>query len=240
MKKAQSIKVLGILFIFILSFTNCQNEVNELPENSSLRYKEIEKEVKSDLKSIHNKLKENNSNFLKKESIIEAAKSVYSNDLTKYNSFLNEINTYTLKERKNLNQFQIESVNEIIDYIPNSKSLNDLISFLDSKVEFYQNKSLDIKDKDYILTYIVTYKASLEFVSNNPNLFSNNVNKNSTFSQRGWWADWGKCVAGTLGGAGTGALGGAAIGSAVPVIGTVAGGIVGGIAGALTGAAASC
>ncbi|MFF1995369.1 Blp family class II bacteriocin [Bacillus mycoides] len=56
----------------------------------------------------------------------------------------------------------------------------------------------------------------------------------------GWWNSWGKCVAGTVGGAGTGGLGGAGIGSAVPGIGTAIGAGVGGVSGALTGAAASC
>lgn len=65
----------------------------------------------------------------------------------------------------------------------------------------------------------------------------------------GWWACWGKCMAGTIGGAGTGALAGgiglAAAGSiAVPIIGAVPGGtfgaVVGGVSGGLTGAAASC
>jgi hypothetical protein len=55
-----------------------------------------------------------------------------------------------------------------------------------------------------------------------------------------WWTSWGKCVAGTLGGAITVGLGGAAAGSAVPVLGTAAGAVVGVIGGALGGAAASC
>ncbi|MFL9024823.1 MULTISPECIES: Blp family class II bacteriocin [Bacillus] len=56
----------------------------------------------------------------------------------------------------------------------------------------------------------------------------------------GWWNSWGKCVAGTIGGAGTGGLGGAAAGSAVPVIGTGIGGAIGGVSGGLTGAATFC
>lgn len=65
----------------------------------------------------------------------------------------------------------------------------------------------------------------------------------------GWWSCWGKCVAGTLGGAITGGatlgVAGAAIGTVtVPVIGTISAGAVGAVAGAigggLTGAAASC
>ena len=54
------------------------------------------------------------------------------------------------------------------------------------------------------------------------------------------WNRYGKCVAGMLGGLGTGALGGAAVGSAVPVIGTIGCSILGGISGFLAGAASTC
>lgn len=50
----------------------------------------------------------------------------------------------------------------------------------------------------------------------------------------------GKCVLGTVGGAGTGGLAGAAAGTAVPGLGNVAGAVIGGVSGAATGAAASC
>jgi hypothetical protein len=65
----------------------------------------------------------------------------------------------------------------------------------------------------------------------------------------GWWSCWGRCVAGTVGGAGLGALTGAAYGGAgctmvLPVVGTVAcgtvGAIAGGVFGGLAGAATSC
>lgn len=65
----------------------------------------------------------------------------------------------------------------------------------------------------------------------------------------GWWESWGRCLAGILGGMGTGALtfglAGAAVGTIVlPVIGTVSAGVVGAVAaavsGALTGAATFC
>lgn len=60
------------------------------------------------------------------------------------------------------------------------------------------------------------------------------------FQNKGWWNQWGRCVAGITGGTGAGALGGAGVGSAVPVLGTGVGATVGGVSGALTGAAASC
>lgn len=65
----------------------------------------------------------------------------------------------------------------------------------------------------------------------------------------GWWSCWGKCVSGTVGGAGLGVLTGASYGGVgctmiLPVVGTVAcgtvGAIAGGIFGGLAGAAAAC
>lgn len=55
------------------------------------------------------------------------------------------------------------------------------------------------------------------------------------------WDDWGRCVSGTVDGAGLGALAGAGI-AAIPTVGIGApvGAIIGGISGALSGAASAC
>ena len=55
------------------------------------------------------------------------------------------------------------------------------------------------------------------------------------------WDNWGKCVAGTVGGAGLGALAGAGVGAIEGVgLGAIPGAIIGGISGGLSGAAAAC
>jgi len=56
----------------------------------------------------------------------------------------------------------------------------------------------------------------------------------------GWWASWGKCAAGIVGGGILGGLAGGAAGSVIPILGTTAGGIVGIIGGGLTGASQAC
>ncbi|MDO5077885.1 hypothetical protein [Corynebacterium sp.] len=64
----------------------------------------------------------------------------------------------------------------------------------------------------------------------------------------GWWDDWGRCAAGTVGGTGTGAIAGAGTAAGIGAVGgpwgvgagAIGGGIAGGISGGLTGAAASC
>lgn len=63
----------------------------------------------------------------------------------------------------------------------------------------------------------------------------------TTKSFKEGWRKWGRCVAGIVGGAGSGALGGAAV-ATVPTlgIGAVAGAIIGGISGGLVGASAAC
>lgn len=102
---------------------------------------------------------------------------------------------------------------------------------------YITNSDFSYEDKDFLLHFIVSYKAGLDFVEENKDLFDDS---NARYSTDSWWKRWGKCVAGTVGGAVTGGLGGALGGSAVPVIGTVAGGVAGAVGGGLTGAAGFC
>lgn len=59
-------------------------------------------------------------------------------------------------------------------------------------------------------------------------------------SFRDQWIQWGRCLAGTLGGLGGGIFAGAAVGPLMPVLGVLGCSILGGIAGLLSGAAAAC
>jgi hypothetical protein len=92
-----------------------------------------------------------------------------------------------------------------------------------------------------LMDAFVDWMGTLDTPANKPGL--------EKAEDEGWWDSWGKCAAGTVGGAGLGALAGAGVGGAgctvvLPIIGTVAcgtvGGVVGGVSGALAGAAASC
>lgn len=116
------------------------------------------------------------------------------------------------------------------------------------------DENVSVEDKlDFI-----NMKESLLFIADNHEFIEDNllakvgkkvVPPNKVEKPKSWWNSWGKCVAGTLGGAitggGAGLIGGAVAGTvALPVIGTVSlgtvGGVLGAVGGGLTGAAASC
>ena len=123
---------------------------------------------------------------------------------------------------------------------------------------------LIIKKKDYLLTFIILYSATLEFLEDNPNLFpssnnsiSNSVNNDKIDNIKSWpkWLSW-KCLAGaagmTVAGAAGGCYGGGQLGGLIGSVagpaGTLSGAItgcgigavIGGISGALIGAATFC
>lgn len=99
----------------------------------------------------------------------------------------------------------------------------------------------------------IVLRESIKFFSQNNNVLSEYINhsraqNNKVIPKCGWWKSWGKCVAGTLGGLGTGAAAGCWAGGSSGVyagptgigVGCTAGAVAGGIFGALTGAASSC
>jgi len=124
------------------------------------------------------------------------------------------------------------------------KSLNTL-SF---KVN---NSELTYNEKQSLINKIALMKSFVSMIEklNDKYLYSKELSILKEEECDGWWACWGKCVAGTVGSslaaATAGALGPAATCTlVVPLIGTVAcgtvGGIIGGVSGALTGAATFC
>ena len=67
-----------------------------------------------------------------------------------------------------------------------------------------------------------------------------NINETAN-SDDGWWEQWGRCAAGTIGGAGLGALTGCGVGVVAAVgVGCSAGAVIGGVSGALKGASSTC
>jgi hypothetical protein len=191
--------------------------------------------------------------------VIEIAKGHYGVDSKAYKAFeesLFEVQTKVaangrLQDEITLTAVQEAKMIEIINYIGNTSSIDDFILYLDYQFDLIANAPrMLISDKDFLLTYVVGYKASLEFIRDNIDIINAGF-ENPSFGGRvqGWWSDWGKCAAGILGGAVvTGAtlgLGGAVVGTvALPVVGTVSGAVVGAVAGAigggLTGAAEYC
>lgn len=209
-------------------------------EHSIAYYETLGQVLEQDLSKVGSLLRDKNSTFSNKSDVLNAATAYYGKESEAFASFKNsfaKISTSNLREANELTDFQQIAANEIIESVYSFSSLEKFKESLDVKFSGYHTMDLAEEDKEFILSFITIYKASLEFLAENPDLF---LEQSADGRRLGWWEDWGKCAAGTIGGAGLGALGGAAAGSAVPVLGTTAGGIIGGISGGLSGAAASC
>ncbi|UII25352.1 hypothetical protein LVD15_18885 [Fulvivirga maritima] len=223
-------------------------------------YTELSEIISNNLNSIAEGLRAKNQTFTNTELVELLGKE---NLETKYGVNSDAVMSYSVnfkkldfqKARKNEGLNLSDEANQYLRLIQ-SKS-NTAIHLKEYKESLRViNQSIidsDLSDdeKEILKTQIVSLQSSLSFMAANFDLFQNQTATNGKVDvdggkekiedeDKGWWDSWGKCAAGTLGGALTGGLGGAGIGSAVPVIGTTVGGVVGAIGGGLTGAAASC
>jgi len=231
-----------LIIVGLLVVTSCNEETSLIqPELDLTRYEQLSKTLENDFNQVASQLRKSNSDFSDSRSVMNAAEVHYGKTSTEFTTFLNSFNNVSSsygRANNELTAFQQQSVEGIVSALSDNSSLSEFQLFLDERFEYFSNQTLDANDKNFILTYIVSYKVSLDFVANNLDLFSPESTVNGRV--QGWWSDWGKCAAGIVGGAGLGALGGAAAGSVIPVLGTLAGGIIGGISGGLSGAAAAC
>lgn len=241
------IKVFRICLISLFSFfslvsCNDENDPSASEEVNQLSYEEFSSQLNRDFYGISTGLKSSRSNFSDKAIVTNVAEKYFGEESPALSAFLEN---YTNASESNgrtahytdMSDFQKQATTEIVDAIDDFSSLNEFQDFLDVKFESYVNMDLAEDEKNFIVLYILAYQSSLNFVDHNQDLFQVSSNDGRV---QGWWDDWGKCAAGTIGGVLTGGLAGAGVGSVVPIIGTTAGGIVGAIGGGLTGAAASC
>ncbi len=156
------------------------------------------------------------------------------------NSLKKSSNNYYDQSSKEYKEFALDFIDASI-YSSKEEYQNHLFNLLEN----VKNSNINISEKQILVDNILLTSAFVDWMDT-----LTSKNKSNTFAKKkSWWNSWGKCVAGILGGAGTGALtfglAGAAVGTvALPVVGTVSAGAVGAIGGAisggLTGAAASC
>ncbi len=203
----------------LVVFVSCNDDVTELKRpNEKKEYSKLE--VKS---AIKNTVKE----------LYDSRYEVNDVDIiTSLEKQLPGISFTTPQTRVNSNKEVAEGAKFILDKMQNACKGN-----FDSKEEYeYQmfrilesNKSL-LTEEEYKQFEVVLFVSS-EILD---------IYLQKKIVTKGWWASWGKCVAGILGGAGTEGLAGAAVGSVVPGLGTAAGAVVGAVSGGLTGAALAC
>lgn len=236
------------LSLFIMLFlTNC-NKSKNLQPSSLDKYDKLSTELLSSLNYIADDLRAKKANFDSKDIVEESVKKLYKNNNDAVELFKKYyIQTDNKKSTRKLLSIGVE--NEIETQLQNSETPEDFLKFLNTKFEEVNLSNIESSEKDYLLQSLIIYKVSTEFLCKNIDL----VNQSEVQAKLGtkgvlggkprsmiWWERWGKCAAGTIGGAGLGALGGMAAGSAVPVVGTIAGGIAGAIFGGLGGASAGC
>lgn len=145
-----------------------------------------------------------------------------------------------------------ELAQKIVYYSSISANEDQYLSRLRVLKREVQASEISPREKSALLTQITLNEEFVRYLQHKEATFKSLGDDDDDDEEeecKGWWSCWGKCVAGIVGGAGTGALtfgfAGAAAGTiTVPVVGTISLGVVGavagGVAGGLGGAAASC
>lgn len=257
----------SLFFIVLIIFSCSETEQLTEQELDLKRYSDLYSNLTADYNALAQGLRNSQSTLASTEKVLGVAKAHYLAESKAYNAF--EESLFVVKGNITTNsriQDEISSCDtgecpwtavqqakmlEIINSISNTSSAEDFIYYLDNQFSVIANTPrMLISDKDFLLTYVVSYKASIEFVRDNSDVINTGF-ENPAFGGRvqGWWSDWGKCAAGILGGAATTgttlALGGALVGTVtLPIVGTVSGAVLGAVVGAigggLTGAAQYC
>lgn len=236
------ISKIAFAIILSLTFFSCSEDDNKLEETQLIDNSEtIAKLINSYDKTIKTV---NLSNKLSDEEIGD----IFIQEVKNQGLIVAKINNTLNKNSNDYDQSSNEYKEFALELIDASSfsSKEEYKNHLSNLLENVKGSNLNISEKQTLVDNILLTNAFVDWMET-----LNTTNKSNTFSKSsgGWWSSWGKCVAGILGGAGTGALtfglAGAAVGTvALPIIGTVSAGAVGAIGGAiaggLTGAASSC
>ena len=202
-----------------LSITTSCNSLNEAEDDQELMYKvELSQNDITNINDYNKKIFE----------IIGNDKGNFTKEI--YNQNLEELQLYTLnKKNNNLHVYSL-GIQESFKFDTQEQYVQSLLK-MKNKAQY--DSELTIEEKKSIL---ITIESLQSFIAN-----TNEFYLNSSIQSKGggWWDSWGKCAAGTLGGAMMGGLAGAAVTSPT-VIGVPVGTAVGVVGGALSGAAAAC
>jgi hypothetical protein len=220
----------------IFAQVSCQKDSNQKVD--LVKYKSLGQSILLDMNTIGDQIRQSKETFSKPEVVLEEARKYYCEESEEFISFQESFNLAISKRSIRCNSLTSEQNQDLDDIQVNlngSSSAQEFLLFLNSKFDEVLTSDWSLADKDFLLTYITSYISGVEFMTNNLDILSPN-----NHNIRGWWASWGRCAAGIIGGAGLGALGGGAAGSVIPIVGTVGGMITGGISGGLSGASAAC
>ena len=194
-----------------LSITTSCNSLNEAEDDQELMYKvELSQNDITNINDYNKKIFE----------IIGNDKGNFTKEI--YNQNLEELQLYTLnKKNNNLHVYSL-GIQESFKFDTQEQYVQSLLK-MKNKAQY--DSELTIEEKKSIL---ITIESLQSFIAN-----ANEFYLNSSIQSKGGggWDSWGKCAAGTLGGAMMGGLAGAAVTSPT-VIGVPVGTAVGVVGGA--------
>lgn len=256
MKHIQSNRPMSVfflaVFLFITSF--CSSvidkdvqlyQIEEIRSELSIRFFNLEQELKNE----ENTIPISEIDF-KKASIkhlieIDETSELYNKVSVDYDeAYFQQFQSFDERKDKKAEHFQL--INMLSESISEAESFNSTKDIFNEFFEKIADSSeLTLDEKNDLLAVGALYEGAINFLEENTYLFipvsEYEIFNSSNIKACSWWDRWGKCAAGTIGGAIAGGLSGCAV-SAVPTagFGCPAGAIVGAIGGGLTGAASSC
>ncbi len=222
--RVKQLVILGILGIVTMGLISC-NKVKE----------EIDREVTSSLPVSPNEERVvkmvNSFDFVFKEYVASSEKlkeselnALYIKQLKKEGIFLSVEQKVTFSEKYLEYATQMASA-------PSFDSKESYVSFLNGLMSAINtDNSLSLEEKQTLVDnayFMISFVSLLE--SYKDIYFPSTTNG----KEKGWWEEWGKCAAGTVGEGILGGLGGFGVGGVV-------GAVIGVIGGALHGASSSC
>lgn len=249
MKKLSLFSILIVIMtVNFLSSCESEQENQARPGVDNSHYQQLQRKLNADYNQLALAIRQTKSGKMNEANVHEAARNYYGKESVAYQSFESSFrrsNSLNLKQHVigDLPQDVQDAIKQIQEELENFANLTEYKQYLQGKFDGYASKVMDESDRDIILTYIIMYQESLVFIEKNHDLIL--IDFPTSKTDPDWWDEWGKCVAGILGTAGSEALAGCGIGAAAGLgVGSVpgcgAGAIVGGVFGGLTGAAIFC
>lgn len=236
----------AILLTTLAWGTACEDESNTVePSLNKSTYSDYESDLLGNLRHFSQQLSTSTSGDIDKDFLKTVSSTRFGGNSDDHKVFVQAIDQPAAAT--SLTGALKQKVENIQSSIASHSSVTSYVAFLNDQFDqVLADESMDLNDKDFLLTHISTTKVVTQVIDEYQDIFSPIVNSGRVAS---WWGDWGKCAAGIVGGIGTGAMTGGYAGAAggtvvLPGVGTVGGGLFGGICGGLfggiTGAAASC
>jgi hypothetical protein len=189
---------LTILTLFAYFFmTSCNPEESLNKQELNLEaYSLLKENLKKDLSIIGSELK-GVKGEKRRMLALDIAKNYYGEETKQYDAFqmafqnLNAPKNARLSNNEILSSFQKSRVESIINASVSYNNFDGYKRFLEQEFNNYAQSSLNVNDKNFMLTFLSSYEASYEFIATNPEMFDE-------IDQVGANGFWG-CAAGIAG-----------------------------------------